>query len=173
MRDAGYPLVDTSIYPEENKTKKNKAKSIDDDSVNIGEIKRNKKKKKKKKKKNYAASTTRVVGLAGISRFSPLVPESSRLRSDNAGPATNELWTPLLAGGFGFGSGFRSRSRRPLEDAVDGSLPIRMGLASPSMTAGCLSSTYPRHFRQPSKSINACMQPHSVTFCCNHSNRTG
>ena len=105
--------------------------------------------------------------------FSPLVPESSRLRSDNAGPATNELWTPLLAGGFGFGSGFRSRSRRPLEDAVDGSLPIRMGLASPSMTAGCLSSTYPRHFRQPSKSINACMQPHSVTFCCNHSNRTG
>jgi hypothetical protein len=35
------------------------------------------------------------------------------------------------------------------------------------------SSANPRHFRQPSKSIRACMQPHSVTFCSNQGNPTG
>lgn len=34
-------------------------------------------------------------------------------------------------------------------------------------------SAYPRHFRQPSKSIRACMHPHSVTFCSNHGKPTG
>lgn len=55
------------------------------------------------------------------------------------------------------------------------SVPICMGLRGPSDTGddACVSSTKPRHFRQPSKSIKACMHPHSVTFCSNHSNRTG
>lgn len=35
------------------------------------------------------------------------------------------------------------------------------------------SSMKPRHLRQPSKSMRACMQPHSVTFCSSHSKRTG
>lgn len=34
-------------------------------------------------------------------------------------------------------------------------------------------SAKPRHFRQPSKSIRACMQPHSVTFCSSHTMFTG
>lgn len=34
-------------------------------------------------------------------------------------------------------------------------------------------SAKPRHFRQPSKSIRACMQPHSVTFCSSHMMFTG
>jgi hypothetical protein len=34
-------------------------------------------------------------------------------------------------------------------------------------------SSYPRHFRHPSKSIRACMQPHSVTFCSSHGNPMG
>lgn len=35
------------------------------------------------------------------------------------------------------------------------------------------SSMKPRHLRQPSKSIRACMQPHSVTFCSSQGNPTG
>lgn len=29
------------------------------------------------------------------------------------------------------------------------------------------------HFRQPSKSMSACMQPHSMTFCSSHGKFTG
>lgn len=36
-----------------------------------------------------------------------------------------------------------------------------------------MESWNPRHLRQPSKSIRACMQPHSVTFCDSQGNPTG
>lgn len=74
-----------------------------------------------------------------------------------------------------------------LVDAGDGGLatPVLIGLTCPSVRggdgasdedgagfesgsgaeSGAGSSMKPRQRRQPSKSIRACMQPHSVTFC--------
>jgi len=54
-------------------------------------------------------------------------------------------------------------------------VPVCMGLAALSkwgdMDRG--ESIKPRHLRQPSKSIRACMQPHSVTFCESQGKPTG
>lgn len=83
-----------------------------------------------------------------------------------------------------------SRTLSPLPflvNAGDGGLagPVVMGLIFPSVCggdgarvevgtwSGAGSSMKPRQRRQPSKSIRACMQPHSVTFCWSQGKPTG
>lgn len=54
------------------------------------------------------------------------------------------------------------------------SVPSRPSCPGCSVAASASTGlSNPRQRRQPSKSIRACMQPHSVTFCSSHGNPTG
>ena len=57
--------------------------------------------------------------------------------------------------------------------AVMDNLFFLIGFPLVLAVSSCVLCEYSFHFRQPSKSIRACMQPHSFTFRCNHSKLTG
>lgn len=103
----------------------------------------------------------------------PLPQESSRMISPVSGKLGRGGWCwccldlgPLRVAEGDAGSVF---------DVDSCQLPPCIGLATPSCLGelGLAESKNPRHLRQPSKSMRACMQPHSVTFCSSQGNPTG
>ena len=95
------------------------------------------------------------------------------LAVDESFPARAYSGPPLASLAFGVS-----------DDRRDGDCDAAMGgdSASPESVGAfgwagggdlAVISAKPRHFRQPSKSMRACMQPHSVTFCSSHMMFTG
>jgi hypothetical protein len=116
-----------------------------------------------------ASSGVNSCGLEGASKLSglPLPHESSRMLSAKLGRAWEGsvfFVVRELEGDDGPSWGTWAR------------WPPCMGLAAESIMEGVEGpgeSMKPRHLRQPSKSIRACMQPHSVTFCSSQGKPTG